>query len=454
MNAEKALRTSLPVALLMLIVIGACGSPGGDEPATETTDFTPPTFDCAPEIGLTLPEGFCGVVFADGLGRARHLAVTESGDVYVMRQQARRRRGQEASAETPDSVWALRDADGDGTAEIVESFAPIGAGTGMGIHDGYLYIGTDVAIHRVALTAGELVPTAEIEEMITFERQGQHANKAFTFDDQGNVYVGVGGPSNACQQESRTPGSPGADPCPQLEWQAGILRFAAAVPGQTVADAAKYATGIRNAVALDWNRDAGQLYALQHGRDSLATLWPEYFNDEQSAELPAEEFLLVEEGADFGWPYCYWDLFQDNRILSPEYGGDGRQVGRCADFGEPIFAFPGHWAPNDLVFYAGSQFPARYRGGAFIAWHGSWNRAPLPQDGFQISFVEMDSNGLPAGDYEQFADGFGGERPIEGFGNVDHRPTGLAVGPDGSLYISDDVGGRIWRIVYAGTGTE
>ena len=106
------------------------------------------------------------------------------------------------------------------------------------------------------------------------------------------------------------------------------------------------------------------------------------------------------------------------------------------------------------MFYTGTQFPARYRGGAFIAWHGSWNRAPLPQDGFQISFVAMGNTGLPAGDYEQFADGFAGERPIVGFGSVAHRPTGLAVGPDGSLYISDDVGGRIWRVVYAGPGTE
>ena len=302
MNSET-LSTSLPLASLMLIVVGACGSPGGDGPATGTVDFAPPQFDCEPDIGLTLPEGFCGVIFADGLGRVRHLVATESGDVYVMRQQARRRGMQEASAETPDYVWALRDADGDGKAEIVESFAPIGGGSGMGIHDGYLYIGTDVAIHRVALTAGELVPTAKIEEVITFERQGQHANKAFTFDDQGNLYVGVGGPSNACQQEARTPGSPGIDPCAQLEWQAGILRFDAATPGQTAADAYKYATGIRNSVALDWNHDAGQLYALQHGRDSLATLWPEYFNDDQSAELPAEEFLLVGEGSNFGWPY-------------------------------------------------------------------------------------------------------------------------------------------------------
>jgi glucose/arabinose dehydrogenase len=200
-------------------------------------------------------------------------------------------------------------------------------------------------------------------------------------------------------------------------------------------------------MALDWNADTGQLFALQHGRDSLATLWPDYFDDARSAELPSEEFIAVDEGSDFGWPYCYWDHVQDKRVMAPEYGGDGEQVGRCADYGEPLAAFPGHWAPNDLVFYEGEQFPRRYRGGAFVAFHGSWNRAPLPQEGYKVAFVPM-QDGMPAGEYEIFADGFAGSAPIQ-LGNENiARPTGLAVGPDGSLYISDGQRGKIWRIVY------
>ncbi|HEX8905549.1 MAG TPA: hypothetical protein VF771_11935 [Longimicrobiaceae bacterium] len=130
-------------------------------------------------------------------------------------------------------------------------------------------------------------------------------------------------------------------------------------------------------------------------------------------------------------------------MLAPEYGGKGSEVGRCARMKAPLVGFPGHWAPESLVFYTGTRFPARYRGGAFIAFHGSWNRAPLPQAGFRVVFVPM--SGGRAGTYETFTDltPAGGGRPA-------HRPMGLAVAPDGALFLTDDAGGRIWRIVYRG----
>lgn len=346
---------------------------------------------------------------------------------------------------------ALRDTDGDGKADREEEFGDQPGGTGMGIHDGYLYFSTSTAVYRYRL-AEELVPPGDGEVMIDgFPQQGQHDAKPIAFDPQGHIYVTVGAPSNACQEEARTPGSPGIDPCPQRDWQAAIYRFDADTPGQTQqGDGMAYARGIRNAMALDWNPAADKLYALQHGRDSLSTLWPELFTDEESAELPSEELLVVEQGSDFGWPYCYWDHLQDKRLLAPEYGGDGREVGRCAEFGEPAVAFPGHWAPNDLVFYEGEQFPSRYRGGAFVAFNGSWNRAPLPQEGFKVVFVPM-TGGSPAGEYEVFADGFAGAAPIQ-MGNVTARPTGLAVGADGSLFIADGLRGKVWRIVYSPDG--
>jgi glucose/arabinose dehydrogenase len=117
-------------------------------------------------------------------------------------------------------------------------------------------------------------------------------------------------------------------------------------------------------------------------------------------------------------------------------------VGRCAQFTPPLLGFPGHWAPNDLLFYTATQFPAKYRGGAFIAFHGSWNRAPEPQAGFRVVFVPL-SGAQQSGAYETFADGFAG-------GNVNspaHRPVGLAQGPNGEIYLTDDAGGRVWRIV-------
>ena len=135
--------------------------------------------------------------------------------------------------------------------------------------------------------------------------------------------------------------------------------------------------------------------------------------------------------------------------MAPEYGGDGTDVGRCAQKKLPIATFPGHWAPMSLLFYTGTHFPERYRNGAFIAFHGSWNRAPLPQAGFRVVFVPM-SAGRTSGDWETFADGFAGGRLDPGA--AAHRPTGLAQGPDGALYVTDDQRGRIWKVMYRGGG--
>jgi glucose/arabinose dehydrogenase len=184
-----------------------------------------------------------------------------------------------------------------------------------------------------------------------------------------------------------------------------------------------------------------------HGRDQLSSLWGEHFTDEDSAEKPAEEFVLIAEGDDFGWPYCYYDPATGTKVLAPEYGGDGVTVGRCAQAKDPLIDFPAHWAPNDLEFYTGSQFPQEYQGGAFVAFHGSWNRAPMPQAGYNVAFAPF-RGGVPTGEWSVFADGFaGGDLSPRG---ADARPVGLAVGPDGSLYISDSQRGKIWRVLYTG----
>jgi glucose/arabinose dehydrogenase len=164
-------------------------------------------------------------------------------------------------------------------------------------------------------------------------------------------------------------------------------------------------------------------------------------------EKPAEEFVLIGQGSDFGWPYCYYDPASDTKVLAPEYGGDGREVGRCAEKDDPLIAFPAHWAPNGLHFYRGDQFPAEYNGGAFIAFHGSWNRAPMPQGGYNVVFAPFEGN-EPTGEWSVFADGFAGS-DVSPRGAA-HRPVGIAEGPDGSLYVSDDAGGRIYRILYVG----
>ena len=396
--------------------------------------------ECADDNdGLVLPEGFCAVVVADTLGRARHVSVRDNGDVYV----ALRR------ATDQGAIAALRDTTGDGRADVIAFFGDTG-GTGIRVRGSHLYFAADTVIMRYPLTDGALLPTGAVEAVVSgFTRQGSHATKPFEFDDQGQLFVNIGAPSNACQESSRTPGSPGLDPCPLLEGHAGVWRFMADVTGQTMAeDGARYATGIRNGVANAWNPLTGDLYVVQHGRDDLHRLWPDRFTEEQNTELPAEELFVLEEGADFGWPYCYYDHRQGKKLLGPEYGGDGQEVGRCADAADPVYAFPAHWAPNDLLFYTEGNFPERYHGGAFVAFHGSWNREPV-QQGFRVAFLPFDG-AMVTGDAESFVEGFAGQDSLATSQMARARPTGLATGPDGSLYITDSVRGRLWRIVYKG----
>jgi len=389
--------------------------------------------------GLTLPTGFEATVFADSLGRARHIAINTNGNVYINLRSLKNEKG----------LVALRDQDEDGRADDIEYFSEI-AGTGIDIYQNHLYYSTDSSIFRVGLFTDDLVPAGQPELMISeLLNKRQHAAKTFTFDEEGYIYVNVGAPANACQEQMRTAGSPGMDPCPLLETAGGVWRFRADIAEQKqIEDGYRYSSGIRNAVAIDYNPYSKHVYVVQHGRDQLHQFFPGYYTQEESAELPAEEFFLLTDGADFGWPYCYYDHLQDKKVLAPEYGGNGEEAGRCADKDDPIMAFPGHWGPNALLFYTGEMFPEKYKKGAFIAFHGSWNRAP-EQAGYHVVFVPFDGP-LPSGDYEIFATGFAGESNLESPADAKYRATGLAQGPDGSLFITDDNIGRVWKIIYTG----
>lgn len=387
--------------------------------------------------GLQLPDGFEATLFLDGTYSGRHLAARDNGDLYMS---TLPRNGEDGF------ILAMRDTDNDGVADRIERFSTIG-GTGLEFHNGMLYASDSTTIYRFHFEGNELLPSSGPEIVVSgFTPERQHAEKPFTFDEAGNIYVTVGAPSNACQTESRTPGSPGMQPCPILERHGGIWRFDADELGQDqVQDGERYATGIRNAVALSWNTQHDALYFLQHGRDQLDALWPEFYGPRDNALRTAEEFLKVSEaGQVFGWPYTYYDALRQQRMIGPEYGGDGRTPAPAGQFPEPIIAFPGHWAPNEILFYTGDMFPESYRNGAFIAFHGSWNRAPLVQDGFNVSFVPGDAGSMQD-HYRIFADGFRGN--TDGFTSA-ARPVGLAQGADGALYISDSVNGKIWKITY------
>ncbi|WP_196894260.1 PQQ-dependent sugar dehydrogenase [Aureivirga marina] len=387
---------------------------------------------------LEIPEGFGATIFADDLGKGRHIVVNDNGDVYMSLRQLHEGNG----------IVALRDTTGDGKADEIKYFGN-SQGTGLGIYNGYLYFSNDTEVYRYKFIEGQLLPDQNAELVISgFPEQDQHQSKPLAFDNEGHIFVDVGAPSNACMEQTRTPGSPGQDPCPQLEWQGGVWRFDANKLGQTQQnDGVLYATGIRNAMAMDWNQDVNELYIVQHGRDQLYPFFPEHYDVKKNAELPAEEFLLVKENANFGWPYCYYDGIIDKKVLAPEYGGDGTEIGRCADMSDPIMAFPAHLAPNDLVFYDKEAFPEKYRKGAFIAFHGSWNRAPEKQEGYYVVFVPFNGE-LPSGNWEIFADGFSELGEVFSPSDAKHRPVGVAVGNEGSLFVSDSVDGTIWKISY------
>ena len=396
---------------------------------------------CSPgQGGLSLPDGFCALLVADDLPAPRHLVVREDGDIFVAAAGSRQGRA--------GGVYALRDTDGDGRADRRMRFGDAG-GTGIVLVGEDLYFAPDDRVLRYRVPSGALEPTGPPVVVVRdLPSSGSHRAKSIAVDGRGGLYVNVGSPSNVCQPRNMARTTNGVEPCPELERRAGIWRFDADRVDQSQSSGERYATGVRNAVALTYRPGTG-VYAAVHGRDGLFQAYPGFYDAEDGAEKPAEELIRVEQGDDFGWPYCYYDPISRRKVLGPEYGGDGSRVGRCSGAQAPLFGFPGHWAPDGLLFYTGEMLPERYRAGVFVAFHGSWNRAPLPQGGYNVTFLPLDGD-RPTGDYEVFMDGFMGTG--DGPNNAARRPVGLAQGPDGSVYVTDDRQGTLWRIVYQGDG--
>jgi glucose/arabinose dehydrogenase len=400
-----------------------------------------------------LAPGFCASIYADSLSGVRQIAVAPNGDVFV----ATQGRG-------GNGIVALR---GKERAETRETFANGFRSSHLALFGNHLYTevqpplvqrgagaptsppGTTMIV-RYPIKVGDLKPAGAPDTIVQGLIAGPgHSTRNFAIDRSGALYVNIGSATNSCENPPRQPRAAGNNPCTEADTRAVIWKFDANKTHQQAGPSNAYARGIRNAVGIAIGPD-GRLWATQHGRDDLQG-WFKQLNMDSVAALtygadnPAEQLMQVNQGDDYGWPYCYFSRVENKLVESPEYGGDGKKVGQCASKKTPVATFPGHWAPNGLFFSTGAQLPAKYKSGAFIAFHGSWNRAPEPQGGYVVVFQPL-NNGRAAGKYEIVAD-FAPNLAPKAAGSP-HRPTAVAQMADGSLLVADDAGGRIYRITY------
>ncbi len=339
-------------AAFLLLQLGGAAPAVSEEQACSETD-----------TGITLPKGFCATVFADKVGHARQMAVAGDGTVFVNTWS-----GVYYNNDTPPDggfLVALKDTKGTGKADHVERFGQTFAqggkgGTGLYIYKDWVYAELNDKIVRYALKDGEIAPTGEPEIVLSgMPITGDHPMHPFIIDKDGNLFVSMGSATNTCEVKNRMPGSMGHDPCTELETRAGVWRYDANKLGQVFSPKERYASGIRNAEGFDFDT-SGRLFVTQHGRDQLHENWPKLYTAEQGFNLPAEEVMILKEGAAYGWPKCYYDGDQKKLVLAPEYGGDGgKKVGDCDKATPPVAAFPAHWAPNDLKIYKSRGLPRR-----------------------------------------------------------------------------------------------
>ncbi len=348
---------------------------------------------------LSVPPGFAVNVFAKGLGDARWLAVAPGGDVFVAESGAGR-------------VSLLRDADGDGAADLIVPFADgLSRPHGLAVRPGWLYVADTRGVWRYGFEPGETKSRGEAERVTAPGALGSGSghwtrNIAF-YPDGTRFFVAVGSAGNI-----------GVDPLPR----ASVQEFAA--DGTHLGT---FASGLRNPVGIAFYPGTDDLYVVVNERDTLGD------------ELVPDYLTRLERRGFYGWPYAYLGP-------NPQPGEAHKRPDLVADTIVPDLLFRAHSAPLGLVFYDGDQFPEDYRGDAFVAFHGSWN-ASAPT-GYKVVRVPFTAYRRPKGYYETFASGFWarGVRRAQVWG----RPVGLAVAADGSLLVADDVSGRIWRISYGG----
>lgn len=393
--------------LAALVLVAACGK-------------SRPTTADGCDASIKVPDGFCATLITDAAGRARHIAVRSNGDIFVARLASRRDSG---------GIATIRK----GT---VQSFfeSPV-HGLAMA-SDSTLYASTRHEILRFRFKGDSIAPRKTVDTIVTGLPGGAIPSNTIVLDENGNLLVGIPAASAGCAKKN---------PCPELAVSAGVWRFETGKRNQTLKDGNRIATGLRAPLAFAINPRDTSVYVVTHGPDSLHERYPQ-IDATVAATHPGDEMIRISNfRADYGWPYCYYDVIAATRVLSPEYGGDGRSTAGCDRLTRPVMSFPAHWEPMAMVFAGKQKLPEKYRNGAFVAFHGSGHRAPLPEDGYAVAFVPF-KDGVASMEFEIIADGFAGA--MKSPAGARSRPSGLALGSDGSLYVSDDKGGRIWKITH------
>jgi len=384
-------------SLTATAVVSPASTPAATETSTESPVAAEPTpsatlssaipeGNATVEIGdqtLSVPAGYTISIFAEGLGSARFLAVDADGALYVTDQLGR--------------VLRLPDADGDGVADQVETVLDgLDSPHGITFHDGALYIAEESRVISAEDRDGD-GSFESVETLIPDLPEGGHWSRTIRFGPDGLLYVSVGSSCNVCEEE---------DPL-----RASIWRFNADGTGGE-----PFAIGLRNAVGITFHPDTGELWATNNGRDGMGD------------DVPPETINQPQSGDDFGWPRCH-----AGTIIDPLFGSEGA----CDGVAQPSVLMQAHSAPLGLTFASGEML-APFDGDMLVAFHGSWNRSE--PTGYKVVRIPFE-NGQPTGEPVDFITGW-----LLDDGDWWGRPVDVIVANDGSLMISDDDAGRIFRL--------
>jgi glucose/arabinose dehydrogenase len=364
-------------------------------PQTNTTVDTsvPAITQKSADLSLTsikLPKGFSIAIYAE-VPDARSMALSPSGTLFV-------------GNRDEDKVYAVQDTNGDFKGDKVYVIAKdLNMPNGVAFRDGDLYIAEKSKISKISKVESDLSAPAKPQVVFDkYPKDDSHGWKYIAFGPDGKLYVPVGAPCNICE--------------PSKPIYASITRINADGSGFEI-----FASGIRNSVGFTWHPTTKHIWFTDNGRDRLGDDTP-----------PCELNTATEKGQHFGYPYCHAGTIKD-----PEFG----HKRPCSDFVKPVQALGAHVAPLGLKFYTGSQFPPAYKNQIIIAEHGSWDRSKM--NGYRLSLVKLDAHGKSLG-YETFASGWLDERKQKAWG----RPVDVILMKDGSMLVSDDKAGVIYRISY------